>query len=90
MYNNVQEEYFLYGILAKHTSLQTGGKYHNGELGAAASNLGSMPLRFTARLSMIGLFHTIHMSSTLSISHSMYNEWLEKVEMGIWALKWSP
>eukprot|EP00956_Cyclotella_meneghiniana_P009392 scaffold12971_cov68-Cyclotella_meneghiniana.AAC.17 len=28
--------------------------------------------------------------STLPTSHYKYDEWLEKVEIGIWALKWSP
>eukprot|EP00956_Cyclotella_meneghiniana_P009391 scaffold12971_cov68-Cyclotella_meneghiniana.AAC.16 len=34
-----------------------------------------------------------HSMSTLPTSHYKYDEWLEKVEkveIGIWALKWSP
>eukprot|EP00956_Cyclotella_meneghiniana_P026271 scaffold56354_cov25-Cyclotella_meneghiniana.AAC.1 len=25
-----------------------------------------------------------------STSHCKYDEWLEKVEIGVWAIKWSP
>eukprot|EP00956_Cyclotella_meneghiniana_P040243 scaffold190449_cov43-Cyclotella_meneghiniana.AAC.2 len=32
-------------------------------------------------------FHSI---STFSTSHYKYDEWLEKVVIGVWALKWSP
>ena len=35
---------------------------------------------------MIQEFHSI---STLPTSHYRYNKWLEKVEMGIWDLKWT-
>ena len=32
----------------------------------------------------------VHSIPTLPTSHCKYNEWLEKVEIGTWALKWSP
>ena len=47
-------------------------------------------LRFTPRWSMSGLIQDCHSISTLPISHHKYNEWLQKVEIGISVLKWSP
>ena len=41
------------------------------------------------RRSMFGLIKEFHTNLTLPTSHHKYNEWLEKVEIGIWALKWS-
>ena len=45
---------------------------------------------FTPRLSMFGLIQAIHMSLTLPMSHHWYNEWLDKVEIGMWSIKLSP
>ena len=42
------------------------------------------------RLSMFGLIQEFHSISTIPFFHHKYNEWLEMVEIGIWALKWSP
>eukprot|EP00956_Cyclotella_meneghiniana_P008363 scaffold11244_cov75-Cyclotella_meneghiniana.AAC.1 len=53
-------------------------------------NFGSSTLRFTPRWSMFGLIQEVHNISTLPTPHYKYDEWLEKVEIGIWALKWSP
>ena len=58
----------------------------------ALSNIGgdnfrSSTLHFTPRLSMFGLIKEYHSISTLSTSHYMQIEWLEKVEIGEWALK---
>ena len=36
------------------------------------------------------LFSKFIISSTHPISHYKYNEWLDKVEIDVWALKWSP
>ena len=36
------------------------------------------------------VIQAIHSSLTLPKSHYEYNEWLEKVEIVMWALKWSP
>eukprot|EP00956_Cyclotella_meneghiniana_P019767 scaffold34309_cov43-Cyclotella_meneghiniana.AAC.1 len=47
-------------------------------------------LHLTPRWSMFGLNKGYHSISTLPTSHYKYNEWLEKVEIGVWALKWSP
>ena len=44
---------------------------------------GSCPLCFTPRLSEFGLIQAIHISLTLPMSHYKYNEWLDKVEIGI-------
>ena len=33
------------------------------------------------------LIQPFHISSTHPISHYKYNEWLDKVEIGVWALK---
>ena len=52
-------------------------------------NFGTRPLSFTPRWSMFGLIQEFHSILTLPMSHYKYNEWLEKVEIGIWALKWS-
>eukprot|EP00956_Cyclotella_meneghiniana_P039462 scaffold172223_cov23-Cyclotella_meneghiniana.AAC.3 len=48
------------------------------------------PLCFTPRWSMFGLTQQFHSILTLSRSHYEYNEWLEKVDIGTWALEWSP
>ena len=53
-------------------------------------NFGSGSLRFTPSLSVYRLTQPFHISLTLPISHYKYNEWLYKVEIGVWALKWSP
>ena len=45
---------------------------------------------FTPRSSVFGLIQAVHSSLTLPTSHSKYNEWLYKVEIGIHCLKWSP
>ena len=47
-------------------------------------------LRFTPSLNVYRLNQPFHISLTLPISHYKYNEWLDKVEIGVWALKWSP
>ena len=52
-------------------------------------NFGSSTLRFTPRQSMFGLIREYQSISTLPTSHHKYDEWLEKVEIGVWALKWS-
>ena len=52
-------------------------------------NFGMRPLRFTPRRCMFGLIEEYHSISTLPTSHYKYNEWLEKVEIAVWALKWS-
>ena len=54
------------------------------------TNSCSSTLRFTPRWSMFGLIQEVHSISTLPTPHYKYNEWFEKVEIGIWALKWSP
>ena len=48
----------------------------------------SSTLRFTPRWSMFGLIQGFHSISTLPMSHHKYNEWFEKVEIGICALWW--
>ena len=53
-------------------------------------NFGSGTLRFRPWWSMFGLIQEFHSISTLPTSHYKYNEWLEKVEIGVWAVKWSP
>ena len=45
---------------------------------------------FTPRLCVYGLIQPFHISLTLPISHYKYIEWSGMVEIGIWALKWSP
>ena len=59
--------------------------------------IGSSTLHFTPRWCMLGLiqgYHSISMLPTshykYTTSHFKYNEWLEKVEIAAWALKWSP
>ena len=47
-------------------------------------------LHFASRLSVYRLIQLFHISSTHPISHNKYNEWLDKVEICVWALKWSP
>ena len=47
-------------------------------------------LHFTPRWSMFGLIQEFHSISTLPTSHCKYNEWLEKVEVAVWALELSP
>eukprot|EP00956_Cyclotella_meneghiniana_P029745 scaffold73069_cov41-Cyclotella_meneghiniana.AAC.1 len=58
------------------------------ELGLGDSS-GSSTLRFTPRWSIFELIQDFHSISTLPTSHYKYNKWLEKVEMGIWDLKWT-
>ena len=53
-------------------------------------NFGTRPLSFTPRWCMLGLIEEYHSISTLPTSHYKCNEWLEDVEIGVWALKWSP
>ena len=48
------------------------------------------PTYFIPRWSMFGLIQEFHSISTIPISHYKYNERLWKVEIGKWALKWSP
>ena len=48
-----------------------------------------MPLRFKPRWRVFGSIQEFHSISTLPVSHYKYNEWLQRVEIGIWALKWS-
>ena len=50
------------------------------------------PLRFTPRWGVFGMIQEFHIHSTLTLplSHYKYNEWYEKVEIDIWALKWPP
>ena len=50
---------------------------------------GSCPLCFIPRLSEFGMIQAIHISLTLPMSHYMYNEWLDKVDIGMWFIKWS-
>ena len=57
---------------------------------AGGDNFGSRPLHFTPRWSIFRLIQEFHSSLTLPTSHYKYNEWLEKGEIGIWALIWSP
>eukprot|EP00956_Cyclotella_meneghiniana_P010365 scaffold14354_cov36-Cyclotella_meneghiniana.AAC.1 len=52
-------------------------------------NFGTRPLSFTPRWCMLGLIEEYHSISTLPTSHYKCNEWLEDVEIGVWALKWS-
>eukprot|EP00956_Cyclotella_meneghiniana_P044910 scaffold342529_cov182-Cyclotella_meneghiniana.AAC.1 len=52
-------------------------------------NFGMRPLRFTPRQCMFGLIEEYHSISTLPTSHYNYDEWLEDVEIGVLALKWS-
>ena len=52
-------------------------------------NFGMRPLRFTPRWCMFGLIQEFHSISTLPPSHYKYNEWLEKIEIGMWALELS-
>ena len=44
-------------------------------------------LHFTPSLSVYRLIQPFHISLTHPISHYKYNEWLYKVESGVWALK---
>eukprot|EP00956_Cyclotella_meneghiniana_P005997 scaffold7807_cov62-Cyclotella_meneghiniana.AAC.1 len=53
-------------------------------------NFGSRSLCFTTRWSIQRLIQPFHISSTQPISHHKYNDWLYKVQIGVWALKWSP
>eukprot|EP00956_Cyclotella_meneghiniana_P032397 scaffold89038_cov51-Cyclotella_meneghiniana.AAC.5 len=53
-------------------------------------DFGSSTLRFTPRWSMFGLIQEFHSISSLPVPHHEYTEWLEKVDIGIHALKWSP
>ena len=53
-------------------------------------NYGLGSLLPTPRLSGYKLFPPFHISSTHPISQHYYNEWLEKVEIGIWTLKCLP
>eukprot|EP00956_Cyclotella_meneghiniana_P014347 scaffold21459_cov34-Cyclotella_meneghiniana.AAC.1 len=45
---------------------------------------------FTTSLSVFRMIKEYHSISTLPTSHYEYNEWFFKVEIGEWALKWSP
>ena len=63
---------------------------HLGFWVVGGDDFGSSTLRFATRWSMIGLIQEFHSISTLPMSHHMYNEWLEKVNIGMRALKWSP
>ena len=56
---------------------------------AGGDKIGSSTLLFTPRWCMFGLIQEYHRISTLPTSHNKYNEWSEKVKIGIWALKWS-
>ena len=58
--------------------------------GGDVSGSSTSTICFTSRWSIFGLFLEFHSISALPTSHYKYNEWLEKVEIGIWALKWSP
>ena len=49
----------------------------------------SSTLHSTPRWCMFRLIHPFHSIWTLSIYHHKYDEWLEKVEVGTWALEWS-
>ena len=49
----------------------------------------SSTLLFTPKWCMFGLIQEYHSISTLPTSHYEYNEWLEMVEIAVWALKWS-
>ena len=53
-------------------------------------NFASSTLHSTPRWCMFRLIQPFHSISTLSIYHHKYDEWLEKVEIGMWALEWSP
>ena len=53
-------------------------------------NFGSKSLLFTPRSSVFVPIQAIDSSLTLPMSHHKYNEWLDKVEIGIWCLQWSP
>ena len=50
----------------------------------------STPLLFTPRSCVIVPIQAIDSSLTLPMSHHMYNEWLDRVEIGIWSPEWSP
>ena len=63
---------------------------HPGFWVVGGDNFGSSTLRFTPIRSMFGLIVEFHSISSLPTSHYKYDEWLEKVEIGTWALKWSP
>ena len=65
-------------------------RLHPGFWVVGGDNFGSNTLRFTPRWSMFGLIKEYQSISTLPTSHHKYDEWLEKVEIGIWALKRSP
>ena len=47
------------------------------------------PPTFHTKIVCFGLIKEYHSISTLSTSYYKYNEWLEKVEIVVWALKWS-
>ena len=53
-------------------------------------NFRSTTLHFTPRWCMFGLIQEYHSISTLPTYHYKNNEWSENVQIGIWALKWSP
>ena len=65
---------------------------HPGFWVLGGDNFGSSTLHFTPRCSIFGWIQEAHSITTLPTSHYKYNEWLEKVEIGIciWALKWLP
>ena len=58
---------------------------HPGFWGVCGDDFGSSTLAFTPRWSMFGLIQQVHIISTLLTSHCKYNEWLEKIEIGICA-----
>ena len=63
---------------------------HPGFWVIGGDSFSSKPQRFTPRWSMFGLIKEYQSISTLPTSHHKYDEWLEKVEIGVWALQWSP
>ena len=52
-------------------------------MGGEKDGLACAYLPVTPRLSEFGPIQAIHISLTLPMSHYMYNEWLDKVEIGI-------
>eukprot|EP00956_Cyclotella_meneghiniana_P041616 scaffold232494_cov46-Cyclotella_meneghiniana.AAC.1 len=45
---------------------------------------------FTVRLCVFGSTHAIHGSWTVPMSPYEYNEWCQRVQIGIHCLQWSP
>ena len=57
---------------------------------AGGDNYGRNPPTFHTKIVCFGLIQESQCILTLPMSQYKYNEWLEEVEIVVWALKWSP